>query len=60
MEHLAAFAEAHGSPASLAYEYTSPLTGQPDRFVRLQSISSEHAMVCGLPDCQQSILKLHP
>ena len=55
MEYLAAFTAAHGKPSTLSYDYTSPLTGQPDRFVRLPGVACEHAMV----RCDQSSGKLN-
>ncbi len=45
IEYLTAFTATHGRPATLAFDYTSPLGCQPDRFVRLQGVACEHAMV---------------
>lgn len=45
LEYLAAFAAAHSNPEKLAFDWTSPLGRQPDRFQRFQGLPYEHAMV---------------
>mmetsp|Transcript_3044 Transcript_3044/g.8882 ORF Transcript_3044/g.8882 Transcript_3044/m.8882 type:complete len:385 (-) Transcript_3044:233-1387(-) len=44
LELMGSFSEAHPNPAGFTFDWTSPLSGQPDRFQRVTSISCEHAM----------------
>ena len=45
LEYLAAFGEAHPSPASLEFDWSWPLGGKPDSFMRVPGLASEHAEV---------------